>query len=75
MMNLCLGAAFPPLPTAGLVFVGLVAGLVAGVDCWHIEARGGFSVSKQQKDVRWSSRSQVASLLDRQDGRLECDAY
>ena len=34
MMNLCLGAAFPPLPTVGLVvFVGLDAGLVAGLDC------------------------------------------
>lgn len=66
MMNLYLGAAFPPLPTGGLVFVGLVvglvAGLVAGVDCWYIEARGGVSVSKQQKDLRWSSRSQVASM-------------
>ena len=38
MMNLCLGAAFPPLPTAGLVVfvgleVGLGAGLGAGLDC------------------------------------------
>ena len=54
MMNLCLGAALPALPTAGLVFVGFEVDLVAGLDCWYIEVRGGISVSKQRKDVGWS---------------------
>jgi hypothetical protein len=48
-MNLCLGAAFPPLPAVGLVtFAGLEVGLVTVLDCYDKGARRGVPVSKQR---------------------------